>query len=84
VTFAVAYWVPHNAHYNAVEYGVITRPGFDSELTLVDLYEVDAVIKSFESPEEAQAWIDGKLSERKQDQEEDDEFFGEVEEVLGS
>jgi hypothetical protein len=50
----VAYFVPHN---DGVEAGVISEPGFDSEGSLVDLYEVDATIKSFVTREEAEGWL---------------------------
>lgn len=60
----VAYFMPHN---EGVESGVITEPGFDSEFTLVDLYEVDGSIKSFENEDDAQAWLKGKRDEHEED-----------------
>lgn len=50
----VAFHVPHN---EGVQAGIITSPGFDSETSLVDLYEVDASIKSFDTLAEAQDWL---------------------------
>jgi hypothetical protein len=55
----VAYYVPHN---EGVESGIIDGPGFDSGFTLVDLYEVDASIRSFDTREEAEAWLAEKQS----------------------
>jgi hypothetical protein len=53
--FVVAFFVPHN---DGTEKGIIDGPGFHSGATLVDLYEVDAEIASFETREEAEAWLD--------------------------
>jgi hypothetical protein len=53
-SFVVAFDIPHN---DGREQGIIDGPGFDSELSLVDLYEVDGVIKSFATREEADAWL---------------------------
>jgi hypothetical protein len=52
--FVVAFDVPHN---EGLEQGIITGPGFDSGTALVDLYEVDAQIKSFATVEEARDWL---------------------------
>lgn len=51
----VAFHVPHNEGSVA---GFITGPGFESEHTLVDLYEVDASMASFASMEEAEGWME--------------------------
>lgn len=60
----VAYFVPHN---DGVEFGIITGPGFDTDISLVDLYEVDATIKSFDGDGtdlwEATTWLKGKIEE---------------------
>lgn len=58
---AVAYYVPHS---DGTESGIIDAPGFSSGLSLIDLYEVDATIRSFASREEAEAWLNGKLDGR--------------------
>jgi hypothetical protein len=50
----VAYHVPHN---EGVEYGIFTKSGQDTNLTLVDLYEVDGRIRTFDTVEEAQEWL---------------------------
>lgn len=52
----VAYYIPHN---DGVEAGILTKSGQSTGLTLVDLYEVDGEIRSFETLEEADAWIRG-------------------------
>jgi hypothetical protein len=51
----IAYYVPHN---QGIAAGIITGPRFDSGSDLVDLYEVDASIKSFNAVAEAEAWLD--------------------------
>lgn len=56
----VAYLVPHN---DGVEFGIITGPGFDTELTLIDLYEVDGTVKSLGSEADADAWLEEKFGE---------------------
>lgn len=56
----IAFFVPHN---EGVESGIITGPGFTSETTLVDLFEVDASIRSFEHYHEAEEWLKGKHEE---------------------
>jgi hypothetical protein len=53
----VAYYVPHN---DGTEQGILDGPGQDTGLDLVDLYEVDGIIKTFSDREEAQAWLDGQ------------------------
>lgn len=50
----VAYHVPHN---EGVEYGIFDKAGQSTELTLVDLYEVDGKIRTFEKVEEAREWL---------------------------
>lgn len=57
----VAYWMPHN---DGTEFGILTAPGQDTGLRLVDLYEVDGVIKTFTTEPEAQAWLAEKAGER--------------------
>jgi hypothetical protein len=56
----IAYLVPHN---DGVEFGVITGPGFDTELTLIDLYEVDATVKSVRNEPDARDWLEEKFAE---------------------
>lgn len=50
----VAFFHPHN---EGVVAGIITGPGFDSDTELVDTYEVDAQIRSFETEQDAKAWL---------------------------
>lgn len=50
----VAFYVPHNEGSVA---GIVVGPGFDSKFMLVDLYEVDASLQSFDSLEAARAWM---------------------------
>lgn len=69
----VAYFVPHN---EGIEAGIITGPGFTSELTLVDLYEVDASIGSFANEDDARTWLKAMYDEN-------DNFAKETEKVLG-
>ena len=57
----VAYYIPHN---EGVESGIMDKPGMDTGLDLVDLYEVDGVIKTFATETEARQWLSGKLSKR--------------------
>ena len=57
MAFVVAYDVPHN---EGREQGIIDGPGQSTETTLVDLYEVDAEIRSFGTRREAQEWLDKK------------------------
>jgi len=57
----VAYYMPHN---DGVESGILDQPGQDSGLDLVDLYEVDGVIKTFATRPEADVWLAEKLSSR--------------------
>lgn len=54
MSLAVAFHHPHNEGRVA---GVITGPGFDTGTSLVDTFEVDASIKSFDTEEEAIAWL---------------------------
>jgi hypothetical protein len=56
MSFVVAFRVPHNEGLIA---GIITGPEFDTGTDLVDLYEVDATIKSFATEDEARAWLLG-------------------------
>jgi hypothetical protein len=56
-SFVVAYYIPHN---DGVESGIFDKAGQTTGLTLVDLYEVDGVIRSFDNRTEAQEWIDKK------------------------
>lgn len=71
----VAFYIPHN---DGVEAGLITEAGFDSGTRLVDLYEVDGEIRSFETKEEAQEWLEARHSEDDGDfgynDNEDDDF----------
>jgi hypothetical protein len=60
----VAYYVPHN---EGVEKGILDGPGQDTGHQLVDLYEVDGVIRSFDTRDEAEAWL------ARQDSDSDDE-----------
>jgi len=53
----VAYYMPHN---DGVESGILDGPGQDSGLDLVDLYEVDGVIKTFANRAEADEWLSSK------------------------
>ncbi|NUS02027.1 MAG: hypothetical protein HOV97_05625 [Nonomuraea sp.] len=54
MSLAVAFHVPHN---EGSQVGIITGPDFNSGTDLVDLYEVDASIRSFPSKEAAEAWL---------------------------
>jgi hypothetical protein len=53
----VAYFMPHN---EGIEQGILDQPGQDTGLTLVDLYEVDGVIRSFADRDEAVKWLEKK------------------------
>lgn len=55
---AVAYYMSHN---EGVESGILDKPNQDTGLDLVDLYEVDGVIKTFGSREQARIWLADKL-----------------------
>jgi hypothetical protein len=57
----VAYYMPHN---DGVVSGILDKPGQDTGLDLVDLYEVDGVIKTFATREEAHGWLVERLSKR--------------------
>ena len=57
----VAYYMPHN---EGIETGIFTKPGQSTDLDLVDLYEVDGVIRTFATREEAEEWLSGKLAAR--------------------
>lgn len=50
----VAYHFPHN---DGIEYGILDAPGQDTGISLVDLYEVDGSIKSFETRADAEEWL---------------------------
>lgn len=50
----VAYHFPHN---DGIEYGVLDAPGQDSGHSLVDLYEADGSIRTFETRAGAEAWL---------------------------
>ena len=57
----VAYYMPHN---EGVESGILDRPGQDTGLDLVDLYEVDGKIATFENERLAKEWLAEKLGNR--------------------
>jgi hypothetical protein len=57
----VAYYIPHN---DGVESGILDKPGQDTGLDLIDLYEVDGTIATFATDIEARQWLSGKLSKR--------------------
>src|ERR1700722_5278724 len=50
----IAFHVPHN---EGVVYGIFTKPGLDTKLTLVDLYEVDGRLQTFENFDQALEWL---------------------------
>lgn len=50
----VAFHFPHN---EGVVYGIFNNAGQDTKLALVDLYEVDGKIKTFEDLTDAQQWL---------------------------
>lgn len=50
----VAFHHPHNEGSVA---GLVTGPGFDAGTALVDTYEVDAQIRSFDTIQEAREWL---------------------------
>jgi hypothetical protein len=50
----VAFHAPHN---EGVVYGIFTKPGLDSALALVDLYEVDEKIRTLDNVADAQQWL---------------------------
>jgi hypothetical protein len=50
----VAFHFPHN---EGVVYGIFDRAGETTNLSLVDLYEVDGQIQTFETVAEAQHWL---------------------------
>lgn len=56
----VAFYIPHN---EGIAAGVITGPDFDTGLNLVDLFEVDGTVKSFETEEEADDWLGEKFTD---------------------
>lgn len=58
VNMVVAYYIPHN---EGVESGIFDKPGQDTGLDLVDLYEVDGMIKTFNNREQARLWLADKL-----------------------
>jgi hypothetical protein len=51
----VGFYFPH---IDGSVLGIIDGPGFDSKQMLIDGYEVDATIESFETLEEAEAWAE--------------------------
>jgi hypothetical protein len=53
----VAYYFPHN---EGVETGIMDKPGMDTGLDLVDLYEVDGQIATFPDRLQAEAWLKKK------------------------
>ncbi len=57
----VAYYMPHN---DGVEKGILEKPGDNTGLTLVDLYEVDGEIRAFETWSEAMNWLADKGGSR--------------------
>jgi len=56
----VAFFMPHN---DGVEADLITEAGYNSGTELVDMYEVDGVIRSFANEAEARQWLNAKLAE---------------------
>lgn len=54
----VAYYMPHN---DGVVAGIFTEPGQSTGGSLVDLYEVDGEIRTFEYVGEAQEWLDKNI-----------------------
>lgn len=58
MVMVVAYYMPHN---DGTETGILDSPGQSTGLTLVDLYEVDGEIRTFDTRSEAEAWLTGKL-----------------------
>lgn len=57
MSLAVAFHVPHN---EGASMGIITGPGFKGD-GLVDLFEVDASIESFDDLDAARAWLEEKF-----------------------
>lgn len=53
----VAYYMPHN---DGVAFGIMDEPGQDTGTSLVDLYEVDGIIRTFADRDEAEAWLKSK------------------------
>jgi hypothetical protein len=54
----VAYYMPHN---DGVESGILDTPGQSTGTDLVDLYEVDGQIRTFENRAEAEEWLTKKI-----------------------
>ena len=50
----VVFYHPHN---EGTVFGLITGTGFDTGTALVDGYEVDATIKSFDTEDEAREYL---------------------------
>jgi hypothetical protein len=50
----VAFHVPHN---EGVVYGIFTKANQDTALLLVDLYEVDGRIRTFDNFQDAVVWL---------------------------
>ena len=61
MSMVVAYYMPHN---DGVETGILDGPGQDTGTDLVDLYEVDGVIRTFSDKAEAEAWLAQKRGAR--------------------
>jgi hypothetical protein len=57
----VAYFFPHN---EGVESGILDKPGQDTGLSLVDLYEVDGEIRTFDDRSEAVTWLEKKEQQK--------------------
>lgn len=55
----VAYDFPHN---EGRETGIMDKPGMDTGLDLVDLYEVDGQIATFATRTQAENWVKSRLS----------------------
>ena len=56
----VAYF---GTHVEGVESGILDAPGQDSQLSLIDLYEADITVRTFETREEADRWLDERHQE---------------------
>ncbi|HWI68646.1 MAG TPA: hypothetical protein VNS88_09725 [Nitrospiraceae bacterium] len=57
----VAYYMPHN---DGIETGILDKPGMDTGLDLVDLYEVDGQIATFETAADAEIWLNTQKARR--------------------
>ena len=58
----VAYYMPHN---DGIEFGIFDKPGQTTGANLIDLYEVDGEIMTFNDMTEARQWLNGKGISRK-------------------